>query len=246
MPINTSPWILLSRREQIQSRMRLFCFPYAGGGASIYQTWQDMVPKEVLICPIQLPGRQTRLMELPYARLADLVAAIVVADLFDSRPFALFGHSMGALIAFELARELRRCGKPMPAALYIAACCAPQHAGAIKQISDLPRDEFIDALARHTNMSPESFSNEELIELMLPTLRADFSLCETYHYDEEEPLPIPIYVFGGIDDTDVTEEDLAGWRRQTCASFNLSMINGDHFLTETAREEFFLLMNVLL
>jgi medium-chain acyl-[acyl-carrier-protein] hydrolase len=150
-------------------------------------------------------------------------------------PFAFFGHSMGALISFELARQLRRQHAPGPIALFVSAHRAPQRPAPNPPVHSLPQDEFVEEL-RRLNGTPEAvFQDAELMQLLLPTLRADFAVCETYTYMPEEPLECPILAFGGLQDHEVSRDDLAAWRAQTHRTFKLRMVPGDHFFLHSAR-----------
>ncbi len=234
----TTPERWLAYREaNPRSRLRMFCFPYAGGGASIYRGWSNGLPAPVEVCPVQLPGREGRLREAPYERLADLVPDLAAGleGLFDL-PFVFFGHSMGALIAYELALELRRRGRPQPLHLFVSGRRAPQVPSDDDPIHDLPEAEFLQQL-RDLNGTPEEILNhEELMRLLMPVLRADFSVNETYDYAEAEPLPCGISAFGGLSDAEVPRADLDAWRQRTQGRFRLRMLPGDHFFLVPARD----------
>lgn len=219
-----------------QSNFRLFCFPFAGGGASLFRTWQDLLPSDITVCPVQLPGRENRLAEPPFTRIALLVRGLVHAlhPLLNC-PFAFFGHSMGALISFELARQLRRQKAPVPIYLFVSAQQAPQLPDLAPPLHQLPEADLIEQL-RYLNGTPEAILQEaELMRIMLPTLRTDLGMCETYTYLKEEPLACPISVFGGWQDTDVNYNSLAAWRDQTCNIFTLRLLPGDHFFIKDSQ-----------
>jgi medium-chain acyl-[acyl-carrier-protein] hydrolase len=219
-----------SLRRRAFSDVRLFCFPYAGGSAAIYQRWQAGLPDGVEVCPAHLPGRGARLSETPYNNSRPLVEALCdnIGPHLD-KPFAFFGHSMGALIAFELARELRRRGEPLPLCLYISGRSAPQLADPDSPKHDLPEEEFIAELRKLNGTPKEVLENAELMHIMSPLLRADFAVCETYSYESEPPLGCPIAAFGGLQDFEVGRERVAAWREQTSGRFSLRMLPGDHF-----------------
>src|SRR5262245_34574163 len=181
--------------------LRLFCFPYAGGNSLIYRSWTEQLPLAVEVCAVMLPGREARLRERPYTCLPPLIEALAEALLPRlNKPFAFFGHSMGALISFELIRELRRnCGLA-PAHLFVSGRRAPQIENNDPPTYNLPEGDFIQEI-RHFNGTPqEVLEHPELMQLLLPVLRADFAVCETYTYTEEPPLECPISVFGGLQD----------------------------------------------
>lgn len=219
-----------------QARLRLFCFPYAGGGASIFRTWPDYLPAEIEVFPIQLPGRESRLREPFFNRLSPLLQTLkqVLYPQLNI-PFAFFGHSVGALIGFELTRQLRKQYNLGPAHLFISGRRAPQILNLAPPIHQLPESAFVEEL-RHLNGTPESIlQNVELMQLVLPILRADFALSETYVYSAEDPLDCPISAFGGLQDGEVSHDDLAAWRDQTNSSFALRMFPGNHFFVQSAR-----------
>lgn len=212
-----------------QARLRLFCFPYAGGGASIYRAWPRHLPPDVEVWAIQLPGRETRLFDTPFTRVDPLVRALHAAlQPHLQRPFAFFGHSLGALLAFECARTLSAAGR-VPAHLFVSGCRAPQLPPIGEPIHALPDRQFVHALRRLQGTPEEVLRNSELMDLLLPRLRADFALAETYAYVPGPALPCPISAYGGIADSEVTQADLAAWRQHTARGFSLHRLPGDHF-----------------
>jgi medium-chain acyl-[acyl-carrier-protein] hydrolase len=229
-------WTLFPARNE-QARVRLFCFPYAGGGASLFNAWPRGLPPHVEVVAVQPPGREGRLGETPYSDLARLVAAMVpeLRPHMD-RPFAFFGHSNGGLMAFEVARALRREGGPMPRHLFVGGRPAPQ-VERDENIHDLPHDEFIDALRRYAGTPEEVLQHAEIMELVMPLLRADFALGETYVYRQEPPLDVPITAYGGEFDAEVPAEEIEAWREQTSAAFRCQMYPGDHFFINGHRGE---------
>jgi surfactin synthase thioesterase subunit len=222
-------WIL-SPKPAPNARLRLFCFPYAGAGASIFRNWCEGLPAEIEVCAIQLPGRATRLMEPAFTELSPLVDALAtaLAPLFD-QPFALFGHSLGALVTFELTRSIRRRYGVQPVRLIISAARAPQIPHRSMHLHTLPEIELIAELRRLNGTPEELLDHKELMHLVLPALRADFAVYENYRYSVESPLNCPISAFGGLQDPGVSESDLAAWSAQTNSSFSIQMLRGDHF-----------------
>lgn len=226
-------WITY-RKPQPDGRVRLFCFPYAGAGASLYRLWQDEMPPTVEICPIQLPGREGRVAEKPFDRIDLLVRTLLdVLHPEMNMPFAFFGHSMGALISFVLARHLRKNNMALPVHLFLSGYQAPPRPGKLPPISHLPKNEFIDGLRRFNQTPEEVLQTPELLELLLPTLRADFSIYENYVYQEEPPLAGPITAFGGTDDEWVDREDLEAWEEHTQHACEVHLIPGGHFFVNT-------------
>jgi surfactin synthase thioesterase subunit len=213
-----------------EAKLRLFCFPYAGAGALIFLPWPDALPDEVEVIAAQLPGHWSRLPEPPFAQLSPLVESLAdVIDLYLDKPFAFFGHSMGAMIGFELARQLRRLGRPLPHHLFVSGRRAPQIRETEPPIYDLPDVELIGELRKLNGTPAEVLEDHELMALVLPILRADLSICQTYDYRPEPPLDCPITVFGGISDEEASESRLSAWSEQTTATYRKEMFPGDHF-----------------
>jgi len=207
-----------------------------GGVASILSSWQADVPPEIAIYPIQLPGRESRLREPLFTQLAPIIRTLThsIRPYLD-RPFALFGHSLGALISFELARSLRRQYRRSPMQLFVSGCSAPQIPRSDPPIHDLPEPAFLEELRRLQGTAEEVLRHPELLQLILPVLRADFALRDSYIYAPDAPLDCPIAAFGGLEDHEVPQEDLDAWRHQTWNSFTLRMMPGDHFFVHSAR-----------
>jgi medium-chain acyl-[acyl-carrier-protein] hydrolase len=233
----TTPWIASPAPER-SARLRLFCFPYAGGGAAVFRPWHSALPPGVVLHPVQLPGRENRLREPPFTRIDPLVRDLAGALLpMIDRPFACFGHSLGALIAFEFARYLRRHHGLTPQCLFVSAHRAPQLPNPEPDIYRLPEAEFLEKL-RSLNGTPDVVLRDpELMALMLPTLRADFTVCGTYRYVEDAPLDCPIKAFGGLDDPLVGREQLSAWHDQTRTGFSLHLMRGDHFFLHKERQQ---------
>ncbi|MDJ0592503.1 MAG: beta-ketoacyl synthase N-terminal-like domain-containing protein [Pleurocapsa sp. MO_226.B13] len=221
-----------------QARLRLFCFPYAGKGASIFQKWSDELPSEIELCAIQLPGRESRLRESPLTRLKPVMQTIVpLLESYLDLPFALFGHSMGALLSFELVRELRRQNCPLPVHLFVSGRNAPQLPDLKPPIHHLPDSQFIEKIKGFNGTPKDILQDQKLMQQYLPALRADFALLETYFYANEPPFDFPITAFGGLEDLQVSQAELTAWEKQTKAEFNLQMFAGDHFFLHSARQE---------
>jgi surfactin synthase thioesterase subunit len=230
-------WLMRFKPSQT-ARLCLFCFPYAGGGATAYRPWVNHFPASIEVSAIKLPGRENRIGEAPRECLSELipVLASVIASHADI-PFAFFGHSMGALICFELARELRRQHLPEPVHLFVSAFHAPQHPAYLSKTHQLPEAEFLAEVGQRWGGIPEAVRNEpDLLALLLPTLRADLTIVETYTYVPEAPLTCPVSCFGGTEDQTVTHSVLAPWQQQTTGAFSLTMFPGNHFYIQSMRE----------
>ncbi len=219
------------------SRVRLFCFPYAGGGASTYHRWAQHLNADLSLFPVKMPGREDRFREAPYTDLGKLVKDFAEETADKIRPpLALYGHSMGALIVFELARFLRREHDLSPVCLFVGACAAPQLRPRMTKIGELPDEQFLAKLReRYGGFGTESANDEQLMQLLLPTLRADITLVESYQYIDEAPLACPVMALGGSDDKGVSPADLAAWQQQTTAAFSHCTIPGDHFFLDQSR-----------
>ncbi len=228
-------WIFASRPNP-QARMRLFCFPHAGGGASFFRPWIGALSADIEVCPVQLPGRENRLKEQPFNQFAPLISVLAQAlRPYLTVPFAFFGHSMGALVSFGLTRQLRRQHDPIPIHLFLSAYRAPQIQNAEPPLHQLPESEFVKKVLALNGTKREVLENNELRQFLLPILRADFAVCETYDHTIEEPLACPITVFGGLQDNRVKPHDLAAWQEQTSGRFIQRMLPGDHFFLQTMR-----------
>jgi surfactin synthase thioesterase subunit/glycosyltransferase involved in cell wall biosynthesis len=218
---------------------RLFCFPYAGAGALAYRLWIAPLTSAVSVCPVRLPGRETRTQEQAFERMPELVEALESAiNSHLDHPFAFFGHSMGAGIAFELARSLRRHGKPLPTALYVSGARAPQFRLNWTPPPAPDDGEFLDDLRRLDGIPAEALENPDLLKYALPVLRADAALYRNYVYSIEQPLGVPIYAYGGREDPNVRLEHVEAWREQTTAAFERREFEGGHFFIDSARDAF--------
>lgn len=232
---STRSWVA-RRGPREASRVRLFCIPYEGAGPSVFRTWPDELPAWVDICAVQLPGREDRLRERAFDRLGPLVAELAAAlgPLLDL-PFTLFGHGVGALIGFELARELRRAGQPGPVGLFVSGRRAPQLADPNPPLHGLGDAALVAELERRGGIAAQVVRDAELLRVTLATLRADLALGETYQYQPEEPLACGIWAFGGHLDAEVSTRDLGAWSEQTRGCFAVHLLPGDHFFLHSSR-----------
>jgi medium-chain acyl-[acyl-carrier-protein] hydrolase len=218
-----------------QSTQRLFCFPYAGGAASIYRDWGNRLPSSIEVHAPQLSGHGNRLSEPLFRSVQPLVESLAA----ELRPhlegsFAFFGHSMGAIIIFELAQLLRRENRPGPSHLFLSGRPCPHLTKKETPTYDLPEPEFIAELRRMQGTPNEVLEHPELMSVLSPILRADLEICQTYEYEPRPPLDCPITVFGGLQDEEVAREQLEGWRDYTTSSFAVRMFPGNHFFLHSS------------
>lgn len=233
----TGAWIA-PRRPKPAARIRLVCLPYAGGGASVFRTWQDGLPPEIDVCAVQLPGRENRLKEAPFSDLPTLVPVLADALQPDlDGPYALFGHSLGAFVAFELARTLAARGHHDPVHIFLSGQRAPQRPNPLPPVFELDDAEFLAELGRRYDAVPKAvLASPELMKMVLPLLRADFTMNDTYTWTGGQPLTSPITCFGATDDPESAEADLKGWAEHTRGAFSLRMFDGGHFFIQQARD----------
>ncbi|MEY9892704.1 medium-chain acyl-[acyl-carrier-protein] hydrolase [Catenulispora sp. MAP12-49] len=220
--------------------LRLFCLPHAGTGASAFRGWPELLGPGIQVTAVQLPGREDRIRDPAHDSLDDLLAELVpvlaraVDD--DDGPYALFGHGMGALIAFEAARRLVAQGAPAPQHLFASAHGAPHAPYRERRVSGLPEPEFKRAMLKLSGIREEAVKEVAFISLLLPTLRADFRLCETYEYVDGAPLPCRLTVLSGADD-DVPPLDLALWRELHTGPFRIRVIDGGRHFVMRERQQ---------
>ncbi len=230
--------IWLSRSPRVaRSRVRLFCFPYAGGGAAIFRRWDELLPAQIEVWALRLPGRELRIHEPPMTDMLDLVELIAdtIAPYCD-QPFALFGHSMGAGIAYETALELaRRHREPM--CLMPSARRAPHVPSRNPSRHLLTDEQFLEELRRLKGTPSEVLDSPELMELMLPVLRADFQLADLYVSERRTKLSCPVVAFGGANDAYVASADIGAWRDVSGPGFIMHMLSGDHFYINNEQRE---------
>ncbi|MFD9210632.1 thioesterase II family protein [Streptomyces sioyaensis] len=223
-----SPWLPFGSAQQAD--VRLLCLPHSGAGASAYRAWGADLPDWIGVCPVQPPGRETRRNEPPLSEVGPLVSALArnISAVIDG-PYAVFGHSTGAICAFELCRELRRIGAPQPIHLFIAGRRAPQVEERSSRIGELTLDELAEVLRRHGGTPDWVVDDPGMLRMLHPLLTADFAISEAYAYTPEPPLDLPISVFAASDDPRASMAQLSAWEGQTTGEFTLHPLEGDHF-----------------
>lgn len=212
------------------AKARLFCFPPAGGTAAAFLPWQPLLGSGVELWAVEPPGRGLRLAEPPPHNMDDLVgqATDAIAASAD-RPFALFGHSLGALVAFEVARSLRRAGRPGPVSLWVAGAEGPRTRLIQRRVHDLPDAQLVAVLREYGGTRPEVLDDPEMMELLMPMIRADFALSERYAYRAEEPLDVTVHVLLGDHDPYVDPARAKGWSYETSRPVQRHVFAGGHF-----------------
>lgn len=218
-------------------RSRLFCFSYAGGNASAYREWYKNLPRDVELCNVQLPGRGSRFKESAYTNLNSLLDGLEIAITpYLDKHFSFFGHSMGAQVAYELARRLKDKGLTQPDCLFVSARKAPQVPLKRRPIHLLPEKEFRAEIERLNGTPKEALNNPELMDIISPILRADCQAIETWEYKPSLPLEIPVVALGGVQDKHVSIEELEKWSEVTKGPFEIQLFSGDHFYIHQATE----------
>jgi len=231
---DSSLWFPALKSRQ-DAPLRLICFAYAGAGIAAFRAWPETLTEAIELRVAQLPGRGARLREDRFERMPPLIETLAetLHPLLD-RPFAFFGHSLGAIVAFEVARKLR--GRSLtPVHLFVSGHIAPHLPNPAPLIHEFPDEEFLREIQSLNGMPQSVLNSKELLEIMLPVVRSDFSLLETYNYESQPPLGCPITAFGGLQDPRTSKSGLESWRTQTVETFDLVMLPGDHFFLDTAR-----------
>jgi medium-chain acyl-[acyl-carrier-protein] hydrolase len=217
--------------------VRLFCFPYAGVGASVFRQWPAGLPVEFDVCAVQLPGRTVRLSEPAVANIPVLVDGIVGAiTAYLDIPFVFFGHSMGAILAAEVARELASRGLRLPSHLFVSGRRPPHMPDPESSLRGLSDPEFVAEInRRYGGIPPEILEHQDVLAMLLPSLRADIAALETHRPARRGPLQCPISAFGGSDDALTPPAHLEAWRGETATTFEVCLFPGGHFYLEPER-----------
>jgi len=229
-------WVL--RQSGPVRRSRLFCFPYAGGNAATFLQWQAAIDSSIEICGIQLPGRGKQ-FRTPhpdsFQELVETVAQVVLEQ--SSLPFSFFGHSMGGLMAFEVARYLQRHNHTGPVKLLVSGSAAPQHRGPPMPLHTLGDRQLVEVLKEFNGTPQQVLENHELMQLMLPVVRADFAMLQSYEYRPGVVLNTPIQVLAGRSDPHTSLEQTSGWAKETTSTCATQWFDGDHFFVHSNSDE---------
>lgn len=234
MTLQSNRWLV--RQPGAARPFRLYCFCYAGGSAANYASWHADLGPDIEVCAIELPGRGMRFGEAPETSLAQVtetVAQMIARQ--GGAPFAFFGHSLGALLAFEVARYLQQRGLPTPLHVFASGASAPQHRRQT-DVHLLEDGALIDKLKEFNGTPPAVLENRELMELLLPMLRADFSMAANYTYRAAPLLRLPLTVLMGRDDENSEGDGVEGWRKETTGPFHVEWFEGGHFFIHPKRD----------
>ncbi|MGW7264948.1 thioesterase II family protein [Streptomyces sp. NPDC054842] len=244
----------LGRAPRQDARLRLFCFHHAGGGASFFSSWAARMPAGVDVLPVQLPGREARYREPRFRDAGEVVEALghELAPLLDAGPWAAYGHSMGAMVAFALAAARLRAGGRPPEALFLGAYTAPHVSSTLPPPDRYDDRELARRLVEFGGLSPQFLDRDDWLRALLPVLRDDLRICATAHRaglpdpdDERARLPVRVEAFAGADDPLVTPDGVGAWARYT-DSFRMTTVPGGHFFPREAPDPFFARLTSLL
>jgi surfactin synthase thioesterase subunit len=229
-------WIGGGRWHTSDAPELLFCFPHAGGGPAFFRPWSTALASDIDVRPIQLPGREARIHEPPLHRIEQLMDPLCAAlEPHLDRPYALFGHSMGALVAFEVARRFSDGAHPAPFCLIVSGRRGPRIPSNRRILFGLPPEEFLAEVVRLGGMPQEILDQPDLLDMLLPVLRADYELSETYGPLPGGGLRCPVAAYMGTADPEVELAGLRAWREETTGEFTARVFPGDHFYLKSER-----------
>lgn len=224
----STPWLPHAGQCEA-SRLRLFCFSYAGGGTAVFQRWRTQLAPQIEVCPVLTPGREGRFREDCIDDFDTMVSHIITAITpWLDQPFAFYGHSMGSLLAHAITQQLRKKHLPKPLHLFVAAHRAPHLKYRFPSVQAASNDRVVAWLNRFQGIPEAILDNEDIMKIMLPRLRADLAVCESFQYRDTDVLDCPITAFSATEDTIVTNADIADWHTHTRAEFELIEIEGPH------------------
>ncbi len=231
-----SPWLPGMPPPSPCRLPRLFCFAYAGGTGEVYRQWQGALAGICQVCPVELPGRGSRMAE-PFAASLDEAAAAVSAAIspYAEEPYLLFGHSLGSVLALETTRALQKAGLPLPMTLIVSGRYPPWVDTGRRQFHRLPDGAIIDEMRRLGGTPEEVLSHRELLDMILPVVRDDFRLLETHHSAAAPLLHLPVHVFCGREDEDSPPDLLARWQEAALQECTVTLFDGGHFYVNDSR-----------
>ncbi|OEE65941.1 hypothetical protein A1OO_09025 [Enterovibrio norvegicus FF-33] len=234
--MKNSDWFVIPA-PNAQAKMRLFCFPYAGGNAATFQAWTQVLPTFVELVIVQPPGRASRLLEPAINNMHEMTTELLkFSKDITSLPYVLLGHSLGSRVAYQLAVELIEQHYPSPIHFIASGSRAPHTVKTSERICDLPDKLFLDKIAAMNGTPKEVMMNKELMELLLPMLKADFSISDNYQASQS-PLPCDITALAGTDDEQVSEKQLVAWAELTSTEFKSMHFHGGHFFIDTCASQ---------
>ncbi len=234
--------LFVTPKPNPNAELRLFCFPYAGGSPTIFSSWIEKANDNIELVFVQLPGRGARLVEPAIDNMSDVIEELMFyRDYLTSKPFAFFGHSLGSRISYALASQLLLENLPTPQKIFASASRAPHCKSGKRILHALPHDEFIAELRDLNGTPKEVLESKELMELLIPLLRADFKIADTY-VAEQRALPLPIHVFHGSDD-EIVDEHIAAWQELTTQPYQLTEFAGGHFFIHQYADEMISIIN---
>lgn len=238
--------LFIIQQPKKNPKLRLFCFPYAGGSASIYHEWGGFFEENIEVVAIQPPGRTSRINEPPHQTMAALVAEIITqAAYITSTLYVFFGHSLGGQVAFELTRQLTLHGFKLPEHIITSGSRVPHIPSKNEKTYNLPHDEFIASLKVLKGTPTQLLENDELMSFLLPLIRADFKIAESYQIPKTE-VSCPITVFSGTKDSGITAQQLMQWRDLTSKIFEMKKVDGEHLFIHSHKEEVIVLINTII
>lgn len=238
-----NPWYLEYKKNP-QAAIRLFCFHHSGGGASAYYSWVEHLSPHIEMIAIQLPGREDRFAETLTNNLKDILNALNEGFyLYKDKPFFVFGHSFGGLIAFEFIKSIYQHYSFYPRHIIISATKAPHLPFRMKHLSLLDNKTLKEELKAYNGIDEGILSNDELLELFLPIIRSDFSIYENYDYSNSNPFPCDILALSGEHDQTVMQEEILAWSTYTTGKFEHLSFPGEHFFIKDHRKNILKIIN---
>jgi len=230
-------WCVIPRPNPTAD-IKLICIPYAGGSASIYIPWINYLPHNVELVIIQPPGRSSRISETPLDNMSKLINEMgLVLPKILNKPYILFGHSLGSKIAFEIIRKSTSLHIPHPMFFIASGSAGPQKKNNRDITYNLNDDEFISKLEEMDGTPKDVINNKELMSIVLPTLKADFKISETYQFTGNKYFNIPLSVLGGEYDVDINLDDLKLWQYFFNSTSEITIFSGGHFFINSHKEE---------
>ena len=233
-PAAGSRWLARPRRTH-ETTLRMFCVPHVGAGAAAFNSWTELLPQEVELCAVRLPGRESRLREPLVEDWQEVIDALVPAltPLLDL-PYVLLGHCSGSVLTYELARRLIAAGHPAPAKVVLSSTPAPSMRRIDEPLHLLPRQELLEKVVEFGGMPAAILDDPDLMDMFEKILRADYSVIERLEYSQGAPLDVPITVIGGKHDEFVSEESMAAWASETTREFDLHLLDAAHYILSEA------------